>query len=216
MKHTSAFIGVGFLTMLLAFNDLLVNTSATGIILSGLATPHINPPPKDMADKRMAATPTALYVQITWGDGLPHDIDVALRCASLRGDYGLATVNFRQLHSSWLVLKQDDLGGPSVINMEKAESNTDVGKVPPLTRCWVNVHLYNTHNGPMPVEGELLAIQDKDNAHEHLIATVPFTLTKPGEELTLLIATWNERSQLLEEVLEKYPATKLAAIMTGR
>ncbi len=216
MKKTSALFGALFVALLLAFIDLLANTAATGVILSGLATPHINPPPQNQADKATDTSPTAFFVQLTWGDDLPHDIDMAVACGSLQNKQLPSTVNYKQTRSGWLVLKQDDQGKPSVMNLEKVESNTEVMKIPPLTRCWINAHLYHTHNGSMPVEGTLLAIQDKDNAHERLISRVPFKLTFPGEEITVIEVTWNERSVILDEVTETFPNTKLARIMTSK
>ena len=216
MSTRSPLSGIMFVSLLLAFIDLLANVSVTGMVLSGLATPHINPPPKNLADKSTDTAPTALFAQVTWGNNLPHDIDMSVACGSLKGDYQLATVNYKQLRSQWLVLKQDDQGLPSVINLEKVESNTDISKIPPLTRCWFDTHLYNTHGGAMPVTGELLVIQYKDNAHERLVARVSFSLSEPDQELTLLEATWNERSELIEDIMETYPKTTLKPIMTAR
>lgn len=217
---SSAILMASLLPFIIGSVDLGSITTATGVITATLAIPHVNPPPKDKADKTTPVAPTALFFQMNWPPGFPHDIDKWLTCYNRMADQprNRLVISYRQRSSLWMDLQRDDLGAPSVINLEEAKSNSEVIAVPPNTLCQVNAHLYHSHGGILPVEGGLLAIVNKDGENEKLIASLSFRLIVPGEEITLLSVAWDSNSQVILDSVKKWPdieTIKLATVPNG-
>src|SRR3989338_3789463 len=167
--------GGAAVALLMGMLDVMTNQAVTGIVLSMLSVPHINPPPKSMAEKRVPTSPVALFYQIDWTEGSPHDIDMYVQCQTgiPGGQSVVANVNYKQLHDIWLRLSKDDQGRPTILNVEKVESISDILRVPPNTTCVANVHLYHSHGGVFPISGKLIAIHQKDNpTSEEIIGIV--------------------------------------------
>lgn len=204
-----------FLAVLIGQLDLTTNTQMLGLAAAAMTTPFVNTP-KDKADKRLAVAPVPLFVRVQWGTGLPHDIDTWVRCASARtGDRKItALVGFKVRSSEWLNLQRDDQGGPSALNEELVLSNSDVARIPANTTCAFNVHLYSSHGGAIPVDGKMLVIQDKDSDKEVLVGDVAFTLMVPGQEITVISATWGADGSLMKEAVELYPGASTTLIAT--
>ena len=77
-KSTLVFMG-----LLLGFLDLAVNTQMLGLAAAAISMPFVNPVSKNNGDKRLSVTPVPLFVRLKWGDGLPHDLDLWIRCYNL-------------------------------------------------------------------------------------------------------------------------------------
>lgn len=221
MRHRNA-VAVGgsvvFVGLLLGMLDVMTNQAITGIVMSMLSVPHVNPPPKSTAEKRIPTSPVALFNQIEWKEGEPHDVDMHVQCETTipGGQLVTATVNYRQLQDVWLRLSKDDQGRPTTLNIEKVESISDIQKVPPLTKCLVNAHLYNTHGGALPITGKLISIHLKDNpTGEETIGIVVFSLTEAGQEITLLEFRWDKNGVLEKDSVKAYPEIKTTAIATA-
>lgn len=202
--------------LLIGMIDLWGNLAATGLVLSMLSVPHVNPPPQNIAEKRVPTSPVALFYQVEWTTNEPHDIDMHVHCkTSVPGRDINAVVNYRQLHDVWLRLSKDDQGRPTPLNVEKVESISDIISVPPMTTCRVNAHLFNSHGGTLPVAGRLVAVHQKDSATlEEPIANVLFSLSSYGEEITLLVSTWDKSGALMKDSIEMYPSVKTVLIAT--
>src|SRR3989344_4952262 len=200
----------------LGYLDLTINTQMVGLAAAALSTPFVNPPPKDIGEKSLPVSPVPLFVRLGWGKGLPHDLDLWIACYSLVGGQKTNTLIIGYLHKSsgWMDLLRDDQGGPSYLNEEQAQSNSEVRGVPPNTFCDFNVHLYDRHGGALPVGGELLVIQDKDGDTEVLVANVKFTLEVPGQEITVLSTAWDNHGNFIRDSVEAYPSTKTNLIAT--
>jgi len=213
----SAATTAAILALTVGVIDLSTNTSATGILTAAVAIPHINPPPRDIAEKRTSVTPNALFIQIRWPNGFPHDVDTYLQCYVEGSDgkkHNMVNVNFRQKSDKWLNLKVDDLGRPSVINVEEVQSNSQVATVPPLTFCRLNVHLYHSHGGIMPFTGVFAMIADKDADNEKLLASGEFVISEPGEESTLVTVSWDTRGRPILSSIKSYPNVDTVGIAT--
>lgn len=209
--------GTAFTVLLLGFLDLTSNTQMLGLAAAAIATPFVNPPPKNNGDKRLKVTPVPLFERLNWGSRLPHDLDIWTRCYNLADGHksNEITIGYSRRSEGWLDLLRDDQGG-NVINEEQLQSNSEVSKVPPNTFCRFNVHLYHSHGGAMPVAGEIIVIQNKDGDDETLVGDVKFQLTDPGQELTIITAAWDEHGDLIKEAVETYPNVKTELIATTK
>lgn len=204
--------------VLVGLLDLATNTAITGMALSAMMMPHVNDPPKNVAEKKTPTAPSAVFFQIQWTYGDPHDIDMWTRCYSIVDEkkQKAITVGYFQRSAGWLDLQRDDLGRPSIINLEEVKSNSEILEVPPNTSCRINVHLYHSHGGMLPIEGNLIAISNKDDtSKESLIAVVQFRLNKPGDEITLLYVSWDEEGQVIDDSVQTFPDVKTIPIVTG-
>ena len=208
--------GTAFTVLLLGYVDLTTNTQMLGLAAAAISTPFVNPPPKDRGEKRLKLTPVALFERLRWGSKLPHDLDVWTQCYNLAngGKDNVTTVGYLRKSEAWLDLLRDDQGG-NAINEEQLQSNSEVSKIPPSTFCRFNVHLYHSHGGVLPVDGELIVIQNKDGDDELLIGDIKFQLQLPGQEFTILTAAWDEHGNLIPEAVEKYPDVKTLPIATN-
>jgi len=219
-RHTIAIgLSPSFAIILLVFVDLFALTSATGLITSAIAIPHINPPPRDVGKRRTPIEPTALYFEVRWPDGELHDIDVWVACYNEIGGIkvNFLSIGFIQKSNLWMDLIRDDLGRPSVINFERVLSNSEAPTIPPNAFCRFNVHLYHSHGGSLPVEGVITAIANKDDtANERLIASIPFVLSVRGEEITVLTVAWDDRGVFIPQSVKTFPEVETKLIATGR
>lgn len=204
--------------MLIGWVDITTNVSVTGLAAAALSVPYVNPPPKNQADKRVPVTPVPFFVRLRWGDGLPHDLDLWIACHQGVGDKTTneIVVGYRQKSAGWLDLLRDDLGGPSILNEEQAQSNSEVRRVPARSTCRVNVHLYHTSGGTIPVRGNVIVILNKDGDNEYLLGNVTFDLVVPGQEITALVATWGEGGEPIKESVQIYPDAPQELIATRR
>lgn len=188
------------------------------VVLAPLALSimHINPPPKNVAEKRTPSEMTLLHVEVTWASNTPHDVDTWVECGNRLPGGGIlsAVVGYRQKLDKWLGLDIDDLGAPSPRNIERVRSNSLATRVPPNTVCNLNVHLYSTHGGVLPVTGMMLAIADKDGPDERLIGEVPFTLNHAGEEVTVITSVWDENGKIKEDAVAAFPDAPVRLIAT--
>lgn len=211
-----ATFGTILMMALLGWVDITTNASVTGLAAAALSIPHVNPPPKNQADKRVPVTPVPFFVRLRWGDGLPHDLDMWVACHQTVG--GTRTneiiVGYRQKSMGWIDLLRDDLGTPSILNEEQVQSNSDVTRIPAHTTCRINVHLYNSNGGPLPIRGNVIAILNKDGADEYLLGNVAFDLVVPGQEITALTATWGEGGMLIRDSVKAYPAAPQEMVAT--
>ena len=206
---------LGLAMVLIVYVDLTVNTSILGLAASAIQEPYVNPPPKNMGDKKLKVTPVALFVRMSWGSKLPHDIDTWVQCYHIVDgqETKVMTVGYSRKSDGWLDLLRDDQGG-LMINEEQLQSNSEIEEIPPKTFCHFNVHLFNSHGGPMPVTGKMIIIQNKDGENETLISDVSFTLEVPGQEITLVTAGWDDRGNLMADALETYPKVETQLIAT--
>lgn len=188
--------------------DVMTNLAVTGVVIAMIALSLINPPPKNKEEKKVPTSPVALFYQVEWAKGMPHDIDMYVRCETKisAGQTVTAIVSYKQLQHVWLRLSKDDQGRPTPENVEKIESISDISKVPPSTECILNVHLYNSHGGILPVLGKAVAINQKDHPlQEENIGEVFFSLEKPGQEITLIVARWDANGVFEKGRTEVYP-----------
>ena len=206
-----------FLPLLICFLDITTSGQTLGLAAAAISMPFVNPPPKNNGDKRLAVTPVPLFIRNQWRDGLPHDIDTWVRCYSLvQGQRAnVLTIGYSRTSEGWLDLLRDDQGAPSYLNEERIQSNSGVSQVPPNTACFVNVHLYHSHGGGIPVEGELVVIQDKDGDNEKLVGDIKYELVVPGQEITVLSAVWDDHGNLFPDSVEKFPAAHTELIATA-
>ncbi len=209
--------GSVFLLFLLAMLDLKMNTSVTGLATTAILLPFVNLPPTDTGKERAPSAPVALHIGNSWKAGEPHDVDTSVSCVT-RNAAGDRTVRVWYAHRSdkWLDLQRDDLGGPSVLNLEIVQSNSEVEKVPPNTSCRINLHLYHSHGGKFPIEGRVTVVVNKDSPEEELAADVPYELRFPGEERTAALLVWGPTGRLMREVTETFPAAATVPIVTRR
>ncbi len=216
-KSRGGLTGFAIITVVtLGYLDLTINTQMVGLAAAALSTPFVNPPPTNTGEKRLPVSPVPLFARLTWDNGLPHDLDLWIACYNLVGAQKDNTFIIGYLHKSsgWMDLLRDDQGGPSYLNEERAQSNSEIRTVPPNTACTFNVHLYSRHGGKLPVAGELLVIQNKDADAETLVGNVTFTLESPGQEITVLSAVWDTHGNLIPDAVEAYPAVKTNLIAT--
>src|SRR3989344_4675573 len=151
-KNKGSRTNLGFLAIFVAMIDLMTNAAATGLLTAAMSIPYINPPPKDVSEKKVSIAPTALFIQLRWLAGFPHDIDTWMTCwQEIGGEKrNVVEVSYMQRLHRWLGLDRDDLGRPSVLNLEVIKSNSEVSEVLPNSRCRVNAHLYHSHGGEIP------------------------------------------------------------------
>ncbi len=209
--------GAAFMALLLGFLDLTSSTQMLGLAAAATSIPFVNPPPKNNGEKRLAVTPVPFFVRLKWGDGLPHDLDLWIRCYNLvQGQKAnVITIGYLRTSQGWLDLLRDDQGAPSYLNEEQAQSNSEVTQMPPNSTCRVNVHLYHSHGGVEPVEGNVVVIQDKDGENEKLVGDVKFHIDFPGQEITALVATWDDHGNLIKDSVEKFPGAGNEPISTA-
>lgn len=204
-----------FLALVLGMLDFMTITAAVGIAASAVSIPHVNEPPKDVAERTTPVAPTVLYSILNWKDGEPHDVDGWHRCTVQRASGPLHyTVNYRQRSDGFLDLLRDDLGRPSYLNAELVQSNSEINQMPPNTVCRVNVHLYHSHTGSLPVEGHLIVILNKDAKNEVLLADVPFELARPGQEVTVAAIAFDGDGNPLTDAISTYPDAETVPIAT--
>ncbi len=207
-----------FMVVLLGFLDLSVSTQTVGLAAASLSIPYVNPKSTANGDKKLSVAPVALYARLQWEKGKPHDVDFWVRCNTL-ADAGKGEVqdaNWKSRNATWFDLIKDDVGGPSYLNEEQVQSNSQAeGLIPPNTTCRLNVHLYHSHEGQFPLQGSVLVIQDKDSDQEILVGDVSFSLMFPGQELTILTAVWDERGNLIPEGTSVFPEAAMVAIATA-
>jgi hypothetical protein len=213
-SSASALIGI-----LLMFVDLATNSQMLGLAAAAMSIPYVNPPPKNDGAKRVSVTPVPLFIRLRWGDGLPHDLDLWVRCYSIVD--GLKsneiTIGFKRTSQGWLDLLRDDQGLPSYLNEEQAQSNSEVSQVPPNTSCIFNVHLYHSRGGKIPVDAQLVVIQNKDSMDgERLVGDVKLTFRLPGQEVTGLMAQWDDHSNLIVDSVQKFPDAPMTYIATTK
>lgn len=173
---------------------------------------HMNEPPKGDQMDRSDTTPAAIFVQVSWDDGEPHDVDTYLRCTEyLVGKEVITEVNFRQKHSGFLDLFPDDLGKPSFENYERTMSNSMRDRLLPNTLCQLNVHLWSAHSGELPIDGEFHVILNKDDPVKEVRLTdkkgSKYSLSIPGEEVTLAQLVINDVGEIYTEASALYPET---------
>ncbi len=206
--------GAAFLSLLLGFLDITSSTQMIGLAAAATSIPFVNPPPKNNGEKRISVTPVPLFVRIKWGDGLPHDIDLWIRCYNLMDGRkeNPITIGFANVSQGWMDVLRDDLGAPSFLNEEQAQSNSEAPKIPDNAVCWFNLHLYNSHDGPLPVDVQVVIIQNKDSDAEKLLGDVKVHLDFPGQEVTALRAAWDEHRNPIMDSIERFPTrTELIA-----
>lgn len=179
----------------------------------------INEPPKGEAQERSEVVPTALYVQTMWTFNEPHDLDTYLQCTMhLAKKDVVASVNFKQKNSDFLDLIVDDLGKPSADNYERILSNSSLNQLLPNTICRLNVHLYSTHEGTLPLEGRFHVILNKDHKDGEQQLTPKdgalFILTFPGQELTLMELVIDREGKVYTEATSFYPEAPYRCIAT--
>lgn len=214
----SAAGGVVLTTLLFGFIDLMANTQMIGLAAASLSIPYVNTKSENNGDKKIAVSPIALFARLEWAKGNPHDVDFWVECYTIAngGKSYQTDVNYKQKNGFWLDLVKDDLGGPSYLNEEVVQANSQAGgRVPPNTSCRFNVHLYHSHDGKFPLDGDVFVIQDKDSDQERLVGDVPFSMKFPGQELTILTATWDERGNLIPDSVERYPEVHTKFIATA-
>lgn len=209
--------GTAFVVVLLGFLDLSTTTQMAGLASAGLAIPYVNPKSENNGDKKVAVSPVPLFARVQWKGGWPHDLDFWVQCFNLANGEktNYVNVNYKQKAGLWLDLVKDDLGGPSYLNEEQVQSNSQVQGVPNNTSCTFNVHLYHSHGGAFPLEGSIIVIQDKDSDQEVLIADLSFLVAFPGEEMTLVSAVWDDRGNFLPEGSSVYPDVPTKSIATA-
>ncbi len=206
------------MVVLLGFLDLSVSTQTVGLAAASLSIPYVNPKSTANGDKKLSVEPVALYARLQWEKGKPHDVDFWVRCNTLAngGKGEVADANWKSRNAPWFDLIKDDVGGPSYLNEEQVQSNSQAGgRIPPNTTCRFNVHLYHSHEGGFPLEGIMLVIQDKDSDQEVLVGDIAFTLSFPGQELTILTAVWDERGNLIPDSISMFPSVSTVAIATA-
>ena len=161
-------------------------------------------------------TPVPFFVRLRWGDNLPHDLDIWVACSNVVDGKksNEIVVGYKQRSHGWLDLLRDDLGAPSILNEEQVQSNSEVPRVPPNSTCQVNVHLYHTHGGSLPLRANVIVILSKDGDNETLLGNVSFDIVVPGQEVTALVATWDAQGQPVKETVKSYPDAPQTPIAT--
>jgi len=208
--------GAALILVLLPLLDLSSNAQMVGLASAALSIPFVNPPPKNNGDKRLLVSPVPFFVRLKWGDGLPHDIDLWISCHNvIEGkESNFVTIGFNRKSVGWLDLLRDDQGGPSYLNEEQAQSNSEINAMPANTTCRVNVHLYNSHGGTIPVDAEIIVIQDKDGDDETLVGDAKIKLVVPGQEITAIVASWDGHGNLVKNSVQKFPDAPFQSIAT--
>jgi hypothetical protein len=201
-----------------AYADLQNSVSVATLTISATAIPFVNEPSKNDGDKKLPVSPTPLYVELDWGENLPHDLDLWISCYQETGGIksNALTIGYKRTSQGWMDLLRDDLGAPSPINKEVAQANSDVSRVPPNVFCQFNVHLYHSHGGALPVKGVLNVIQDKDSQNQKAVASASFEINEPGQEITAVSARWDERGDLIASSVQMFPEGPQLKIATGQ
>ncbi len=195
---------------LIPFLDLAMLLGVLTLFLAIIQQPHINEPPKGEEMKQSDVSPTAIFVQVGWTFNNPHDVDTYFECdVHLAGRKVTSTVNFKQKNSTFTDLIVDDLGRPSPENYERVLSNSVLERLLPNTRCQLNVHLYNSHGGALPLQGVFHVILNKDHPDGEMQLTpvqgLPFELKFGGQEVTLMELVIDENAKVMLEATTFYP-----------
>lgn len=198
---------------------LLENMTLLGMvaIIGLMVLPHVNPPPRNLADDQTPTEPTPIYWQLKWADKLPHDVDTYIRCyTTVNGNQiEIITVWYAQRNSGWLGLGYDSRGYPSAeTNVEQVQANSSVSRVPPNTRCRVNVHLFDRHGGNLPIYGNFLAVTDRGSPQQLTVANIPFIIDKIGLECSLAEMRWDAAGQLIPSSVRLHPNLETVRIAT--
>lgn len=180
---------------------------------------NVNDPPKGETVESSDVTPSAIFVQVSWTDGQPHDIDTYLKCTEyLVGKEVVTSVSYRQKHANFLDLFPDDLGRPSFENYERVMANSMRERLLPNTFCQLNAHLYNVHGGELPVEGLVHVILNKDDPALEFALTpktgLSYELSKHGAEVTLMTLVIGDDGTILREATGTYPDTPFVCLAT--
>ena len=205
--------------VLVGFIDVALLLALVGVVVAMETIPFINRPPKDVADRRAPSEPIAFFLEDQWPDGFPHDIDTWVECDSEIDGVrtNRLTVGYPRRSALWLDLQRDDLGAPSVRNIEIIQSNSEVTKVPPNTFCRLNVHLYHSHGGILPVHGTMRVILNKDSSTtEKVVVETKYELRRPGEEITVAQLVWDKDGEVIEEATVLWPTVKTEFIATRK
>src|ERR1035437_6328874 len=128
---------VYFLIAVWGLADLQNSAMVMTLTSATAAIPYINPKSRNNGDQRLPITPTPLYVELDWGYGLPHDLDLWIRCYQERDGVkvNMLSIGDKRTSEGWMDLQRDDQGMPSPLNKEVAQANSDVSHVPPDSVC---------------------------------------------------------------------------------
>lgn len=180
---------------------------------------NVNDPPKGETVESSDVTPTAIFVQVSWTDGEPHDVDTYLKCTEyLVGKKVITSVSYQQKHVHFLDLFPDDLGRPSFENYERVMANSLRERLLPNTYCQLNVHLFSVHGGSLPIEGIFHVILNKDDATREIALTpkkgLAYELTTYGAEATLMTLVIDDNGAVLDDATSMYPDAPFECLAT--
>jgi len=162
------------------FSDLLFNTLIGVVLMFVLAYISINPKAKTGVIDAKAE----FMITATWPDNNPNDVDTWVE--DPRGE----KVWFRSREVGMMHLDRDDRGlandvivvnGQEIVNPLNQEVVTIRGYLP--GEYTVNVHYYESKNKePVPVTVSVVKV----NPRAEIVFNGTATLTRPGEEATLM------------------------------
>jgi hypothetical protein len=200
-------------------------------VMALLSMAQVNPKARDIADRRMPGPPTPLEVAIGWSKNTPVDIDMWTFCQTFvdNGWHENHLVMFKRRSDGWIDLQRDDVGDADTMHFEVLRTNSEVKAVPPLTRCWVNAHLYSLHGKSAPVKVFASATLNRNasDGSEHMFPApgkdlpkdetgqqwaLSSTITEQAGEVNLFLLFWDAHGKLQEDVSEAYPNINTCAL----
>lgn len=183
------------------FRDVIMLALLGFVTIVILLLPHLNPPNAAAVD---TPPPGSIIVEVHWPDELDTDIDLWVEAPDE------VPVGYSNKGSEVFNLLRDDLGkrgDPTDINYEVAYS-----RGAPAGDYTVNLHLYSNNAGALPVSAEVSVgvRRNPDDPVRH-IATEKVTLSRIGEEQTIVRFTLDETGWISPGSLHKVPKELRAA-----
>ncbi|QQG45876.1 MAG: hypothetical protein HYY55_02740 [Candidatus Niyogibacteria bacterium] len=162
--------------------DLTLLIAIIPFMLVFLFLIHLN----DASSKDQDKNP--FEVTVEWDGKSPVDIDTWTWCTNPSTELW-EIVSYQNRKGKFLLLDQDDRGykDESPLDDKNKEKVKSLGNRLPAALCGVNLHVYGTNGGTLPIEVTVSAVLFK--GHETgkqivLLDQKKFTLSRVGEEIT--------------------------------
>ena len=177
------------------FRDVIMLALLGFVTIVILLLPHLNPPARAEAG---ALPPGNLVVSVRWPDRFDADVDLWVQAPSDR------PVGYSNPGGRVFNLLRDDLGknqDPDGANFEVAYS-----RGLPSGEYTVNLHLYRDRTGSLPLSVVVeVGLRNSPDSPVRRIVTREVTLTRVGEELTVVRFALDAAGQLMPATVHDIP-----------
>lgn len=175
------------------FRDFLMLALLSFFVMLWMLLPHINP----TADDATADPPGTLAIAITWPEG-NTDIDLWSF-----GPQEIAPVGYSNLSGSLFNLLRDDLGNmPDALGLNFEHAYTR-GIVP--GEYVFTAHCFRCPVLPQTVKAEVTITDQKGQKKTHPLVTTSITLTRQGEEKTIIRFKLDAEGNIVPNSMNQIP-----------